>query len=234
MQLSHWVLYFMENALIYVLEHPITNEIRYVGKTTASKWKRRYRMHLRNTAHTHKVMWVQSLLKEGLKPTMTIIDEVPDDNWEFWEMYWIALFRSWEINLTNSTPGGEGRARLFGSKNHMFGRSLTDKEKTERSLLCAGKNNGMYGRVHSEETKKKIAEKALGRKMSEETKRKMMETKKVNGHPMTGKKHSEETRKKISIANKGKTKGRFMSEEQKRKISEAHQRRRLLNIKNLV
>lgn len=214
----------MEAAIIYTLDDPITGEIRYVGKTTYRVWKRRYRKHLKIDGQTHKVMWVQSLLQKGFKPIMTVLDEVEDRDWEFWETYYIELLKTWGINLTNSTPGGEGRARLFGEKNHMFGRKYTQEELKIRSILSSGENNGNYGKRHSEETKKKISDKRIGRKMSEEVRLKMMETKKMNGHHMTGKHHNEDTKKKIGDANRGKRKGFVMSEEHKRKISEGRKR----------
>lgn len=55
-----------------------------------------------------------------------------------------------------------------------------------------------YHREHTEETKKKISEKAKGRTLSEETKRKMSESKSGENHPNYGKHLSEETKKKIS------------------------------------
>lgn len=65
---------------------------------------------------------------------------------------------------------------------------LKEKEKywikwynsTDRSIgynLTEG-GDGTFGRIHSEETKEKIRQKALGRKASEETKRRMSESKK--------------------------------------------------------
>jgi len=66
-----------------------------------------------------------------------------------------------------------------------------------------GKKNHMYGKTHSEETKRKISEAAQN--MSDETRRKLSEAKKGENHPMYGKTHSKETRRKMSEALKGKT-----------------------------
>jgi len=71
----------------------------------------------------------------------------------------------------------------------------------------SGTNNPMYGRKHSEETRKKLSEVNKGKKHSEESKKKMSEVQK-------GKKVSEETRKRMSEANKG----RKHSEESKKKM----------------
>lgn len=117
----------------------------------------------------------------------------------------------------------------YASVNGMFGRDVS------------GKNNPMFGKKHSEETKKKITEKRgndkrydvtdkhreitskihKGKIVSDETKdlisknRKGKNTGKNN--PMFGKTHSDEVKNKISKSNTGKT----HSEETKNKISEA-------------
>ncbi len=81
----------------------------------------------------------------------------------------------------------------------------------------SGTNNPMYGRKHSEETRKKLSEANKGKKLSEETKKKLSEANK-------GKKLSEETKKKLSEVQKGTNvmppsfKGRKHSEESKKKM----------------
>lgn len=92
---------------IYTLEDPITQEIRYVGKT--SNPSRRFQSYLwdRPKVKYHSYYWIQSLLKKRQKPVMNIIDET-DTNWEQLEQYWIEQFRQWGFNLTNITKGGEG------------------------------------------------------------------------------------------------------------------------------
>lgn len=84
---------------IYSLSHPLTNEVRYIGKTI--NLKRRYRQHLYDKRTTHKCNWIQSLKKEGLKPVLTII-ETCDENWQDREKYWITQYD----NLTNFSDGG--------------------------------------------------------------------------------------------------------------------------------
>jgi hypothetical protein len=75
---------------------------------------------------------------------------------------------------------------------------------------------GGSGRIHSEETRRKVSEVLKGKTLSEETKRKMSEAKKGENHPNYGKSLSEETRKKLSEVHKN------ISEETRRKMSEAH------------
>lgn len=119
----------------------------------------------------------------------------------------------------NFTIGGEGTS----------GYVFTNEQRKRISELCKGEKNGMFGKHHSEETRKKIGDSERGWKHTEDAKRKLAESaKKLH----TGLKRSEETKRKISEArkskdpwNKGKKFGkrekkRTFSEEARRNISE--------------
>ena len=93
----------------------------------------------------------------------------------------------------------------------------------------SGIENGMYGKTHTLEARKKISEARIGKPswnkgkhFSEETRKKMSESRKGKccgkKHPMYGKHRTEEEKMKISEAHKGK----HHTEETKRKQSEAH------------
>lgn len=69
----------------------------------------------------------------------------------------------------------------------------------------SGKENGMYGKTQSEETKQKIREKALGRKMSDEVKRKRSISQIGEKNHFYSKTHTEETRKSIAEKLSGRT-----------------------------
>jgi len=99
----------MEAINIYILIDPVTKEVRYVGKTT--NIKKRFNKHLnesRKSTTSHKKAWIKSLLKKNLKPEMEIIDVVNNDEWKFWERYWIEQMIAWGFKLTNETIGGDG------------------------------------------------------------------------------------------------------------------------------
>ena len=104
---------------IYTLSHPITNEIRYVGKST--RIKRRQTQHqskwICEKRPNHKNNWCLKLIKEGLKPILTIIDET-EDNWQELEKYWIKYYKDKGFNLLNHTEGGEGQSGRKLSKEH--------------------------------------------------------------------------------------------------------------------
>lgn len=98
----------MDTTFIYTLNDPITYEVRYVGKSNMPK--RRYYAHMRadKTASSHKINWVQSLVKEGLKPDLFIVKEVPISEWKEWERYFIKYFKKIGNNVINHTKGGDG------------------------------------------------------------------------------------------------------------------------------
>jgi len=115
---------------------------------------------------------------------------------------------------------GDGK---FYCKGHTKETKLKIAEGGKGKTARIGKENGMYGKKHSEESKNKMREKAghwQGKKHSEETKKKMsnsmkgLKHKSFYGRPMKietkekiiqanlGKKMSKETREKMSAARK--------------------------------
>ena len=87
-------------TFIYTLSDPITNEIRYVGKTKNPS--DRLKGHIKESykKNTYKNNWVNGLITKNNTPIMEIIDEV-EENWQFWESFYIYLFKSWGFKLTN-------------------------------------------------------------------------------------------------------------------------------------
>lgn len=143
----------------------------------------------------------------------------------------------------NFTTGGEGISGYVyteeqrnlmsesrkGSKHPLWGKKHSEESKRKNSesnkSSCAGEKNGMFGKHHSEETRKKIGDSERGWKHTEEAKRKQSEAaKKIH----TGLKRSEETKRKLSEARKGKdpwNKGKkFGKREKKRTFSEEARR----------
>lgn len=114
---------------IYTLKHPITLEVRYVGKTKSPK--RRLSEHLSKPLlkkkNTHLAFWILSLFKKKLKPIMEIIDETEGD-WGSLEKKWVKKFP----NLCNHTEGGEG----------CHGHKQTDEHKENIRKAMLGKNKG--------------------------------------------------------------------------------------------
>lgn len=99
----------MRTIFIYKLIDPITNEIRYVGKTI--NLLKRLQTHIaRSKTNTyHSARWIKSLLDKGVKPVIEIIEECNENNWSEREIYWIKYYRD-KFDLTNILDGGNGGA----------------------------------------------------------------------------------------------------------------------------
>lgn len=98
--------------------------------------------------------------------------------------------------------------------NTTAGYTSEEKEALRRKLseVNRGKNNGMYGKHHSEETKAFLSYWAEFERdnfpyRTEEFRQKMSEKTKGSNNGMYGKKHTEESKQKMSVNSKGKTAG---------------------------
>ena len=95
---------------IYCLINPINNDIVYIGKS--KNISKRYKDHCRKAKGKYRCKldkWKNELISSGNLPVLEIIeqfDEYVDIN--FWEKYYISLYRSWGFNLLNMTEGGDG------------------------------------------------------------------------------------------------------------------------------
>ena len=96
---------------IYTLTDPNTNEIRYVGKSNNPQKRLYDHIHHSQITHTHKNMWIKSLIKEGKLPILNIIDEVLIEEWQEYEIYWIDKLKKEGHNLTNHDIGGNGTTK---------------------------------------------------------------------------------------------------------------------------
>jgi group I intron endonuclease len=144
----------MEDTIyIYSLIDPQTNEVRYIGKSINPK--RRYYEHIKyvNNNNSHKSNWIKKILSQGLKPRLEIIEECDLGNWETREKYWISQY----FNLTNGTDGGED-----GRMSH---------EVRERlRVINSGEKNPCYGKVWTDEERKKLSDSRRKVKLTEEWK----------------------------------------------------------------
>lgn len=223
-------------TFIYELIDPKTGETRYIGKANNPKdrLKEGHLGVLELKSRTYKSNWIKSLLKEGLKPILNIIDEVPLEEWQFWERHYISLYRSWNIKLTNCTDGGDG---IGVSWNKGLTRELDErvervaklKEGKQLSIETKlKKSKSLKGRKISEDVKGKMSESQKFRERSPDIAYKVWETRRRNGSDkmteevkqqiskaLTGRKLSKETKLKIGVKNKGKR----HSEEVKEKLS---------------
>ena len=175
---------------IYVLKHPDTLEVRYVGKTVRSL-SRRLGNHIANAKgnkhNKHLSNWIINILNNNKRPIIELLEECDYSVWQEREQYWISQFP----NLINLTKGGDGCLGFIQDESTkeklriaMTGRKHTEEFKQNMSLRLKGK-------PLSEEHKANIGKANSGRKATEVTKQKLSESHK-------GIKQSEESRKKRS------------------------------------
>jgi len=203
-----------KKVIIYILKDPITNKVRYVGKTETSLQKRLYD-HIYNKTKTPKSSWIQSLLKQNLKPLIEEIERTTRANWIEREIYWISFYKNQGEKLTNSTLGGDGRTGGF----------FVSKE-TRLKL-----SNSSKGRKHTEVTKQKIGianknctvETRQRKSLAQKHRSKEHQEKITKAN--TGQKRTLITKQKISVALQGKLKGCTKSQETKQKMSAAQKLR---------
>jgi hypothetical protein len=180
---------------IYTLSDPITNEIRYVGKTTRSP-QQRLAGHIkaaRRGMNTYVARWLRQV---GM-PILGVVREVNDELGAQEERAMIALYRQQGCRLTNLTDGGEGSP----------GWIPTEETRRKISASLVG-NKYRLGIPHTEETKKRIGEKSKGNKYSlgvrpsVETRAKLSAVHKGNKYNL-GRKLSAEHKMKISLSLQG-------------------------------
>lgn len=180
----------------YVYVHTSPSGKRYVGLTTGTP-ERRWR---KGEAYSHNGYFGSAIKKYGWDSFKHIIYELDTKEEMFYlERYLISFYESHKSEHGyNLTLGGEIgpcgfhhsdewkktlSVRLRGEGNHFYGKHLNDEAKNKI-------RDAQRGRIHSEESKKKVSMKMKGRFAGA-------------NHPMYGTHPSDETRRKMSEALSG-------------------------------
>lgn len=127
--------------LIYALCHPVTQEVRYIGKTVDPV--KRYSHHKRNTSHRHLPLyvWWDQLAEQGLQPLMCVVATATTHDWESLERTLIAQFKVDGADLLNMTAGG------VPSYYQPQSESVKAEKDAERALLRDRKRRAKAGLV---------------------------------------------------------------------------------------
>jgi len=196
---------------IYGLIDPITQELRYVGKSKNSEKRLIKHISERNLRDTYKDKWLRKLYNKKLKPEILIIDCVEEKEWQFWEIHYISYFKSIGCRLTNGTKGGDQPPSTKGRKH-------SEESKIKMSLTKKGKkipwlNKGFRSEKHKNnlsmslkgrksEKKGKKYEEIYGLEKADKLKNKLKKIHKGlfsgKNHPMYGRHHTEETKNRLS------------------------------------
>ncbi len=173
---------------VYLITN-IENKKQYVGITKFSL-EERFSQHIKRG-----FILTEAIQKYGQqKFSIELVEEVESAERAYeLEQYYIKQYDTKVPNGYNLTDGGDG---IFGwEASEEYRQECSERVKQ----LHKEKKVGMYGKTHSEETKKKMSAASkgkekpwlIGRKITEETREKLRQ---IN----TGRILSEETRKKIS------------------------------------
>lgn len=113
---------------IYGLVDPFTNQLRYIGQTKQNPYDR-FSSHCCSTRNrgTKNENWIKSLALQKAKPNLLIIDTVDIKDWIFWEMFYIAYYKSIGCKLNNLTKGGD--ITNINKADKLKNRSLQHKGK---------------------------------------------------------------------------------------------------------
>lgn len=152
----------MRAVFIYALIDPRTEEIRYVGKTTDLEKRLSFHLLHSKIEKCHRAHWICSLTAQGVIPKIEALAQVPESDWQQWEIDYITAFRSIRARLTNNTPGGDAPPILCGEANGFFGKKHTPETRQKISTAIkdfdtSGKRNPFFGKKHSPESLEKMS-----------------------------------------------------------------------------
>lgn len=174
---------------VYALIDPRTRNPFYIGKGKGNRFDH------------HK--WETENTKRVNKRKHKIISELKNDNLE----YGVKILKEEILSEEDAFRIEELWILRLGRIGFEENGILTNLIIGSRPPSLSGKDNPMWGKTHTKETRNKISKKIKGRKLSQKHKEKISKSIKTylidNDHNWTGKKHSDETKQKMKLAQSG-------------------------------
>jgi len=166
----------IQKYIVYGLKDPLSNQIRYVGKS--SNYLYRPKEHLKERSwygplkDTYLYRWVRKLVAKGHYPEIVILETAAPEVLADRERYWIKNMRDNGVTLCNLTDGGEGclgrkvsevtKGRI--SKAHA-GRKLCEEHRRALSLAKIGRPSNKSGTKLSQKSIEIIRSRARKKKV---------------------------------------------------------------------
>lgn len=176
----------MKKSKIYGLKDPRTGLVNYIGKTSRLYIADRLKVHIYQSKvskiGSQKELWIKELLRNNLKPTIILLEEVNEVNWEEAEIKWIKYGTENKWPLKNATLGGRSTKTIIPKtypvgyierlKNRMkanqYGKGIKWTDSQMALMMQSRKNPWNKGlknvQSHDEEWKKKASERMRGDK----------------------------------------------------------------------
>lgn len=155
---------------IYALIDPLTNQVRYIGKSVDPVT--RFQAHCNDSVETWRTNWIHSLAKRGARPILLLLDRLADsDDWQSAERAWIAFGRERGWPLTNCTDGGDGVVNLPPEIRQRMSQLWLGRKHKPESIVKIGAAS--KGRTHSEEHKRRMSEIMSQRVFTEQHRRRL-------------------------------------------------------------
>lgn len=99
---------------------------------------------------------------------LVVIDEINNNDWRFWESYWISQFKTWGFNLDNRNNGGGGLDSWGDEKkkehSNLYNKDMINKivtKKRNKKISKTLKQNN-HSKYYTDEVRKKMSLKLKG------------------------------------------------------------------------
>jgi len=127
--------------IVYGLTDPRTDEIRYIGRSSAGPGRPlEHRLRI-SREKTHKAAWIRSLARDGVSYGVVVLKECSskEETVEA-EKQFILMHRLFGARLTNLTEGGEGTA---AKKLSLPDSEIVDRYANGESELALARSYGV-------------------------------------------------------------------------------------------